>query len=299
MLNQRIKDSIKAVLYLLILTLVNIYIPFLSVFVLIVWPIPVAVITLKHDLNTTAGVVAISAIISGLIFGPLMGLLAVIGYGLVGFVIGNCLKEGIKPFRTLIFTVLSVLLSHILLIYIARYMMGINFQTIINQVSTLIGQTGGMGNMEDMISSQLQLIQRIFPALIGISAIITGSLNYYVSTWYINKAGFNKSVYKEIKYWALPRWVIAIGIVISLILKRYMIFVNLNMVLLFLTLIQGYAVTIYYIDKKTKNSIIKVIFTAVVIFIPLLPPALVLLGLVDFWFDLRKINNYKEKDEPS
>ncbi len=299
MVNQKIKDSIKVLIYLLILTLINIYIPFLSILVLIVWPIPIVVITMKYNLNTTAGVIAISALINGLLFSPLMGLLAVIGYGLIGFVIGSCLKEEIKPLNALVFTVLSVLFSHILLLFISRYLLGINFQSIINQINTIVSQTSNMGNMEEMLNSQLQLLQRIFPALIGISAIITGSLNYYVSTWYINKAGFNKSVYKEIKYWALPRWVIAIGIVISLILKRYMIFVNLNMVLLFLTLIQGYAVTIYYIDKKTKNSIIKVIFTAVVIFIPLLPPALVLLGLVDFWFDLRKIDNYKEKNERS
>lgn len=299
MLNQRIKDSIKVLIYLLILTLINMYIPFLSILVLIIWPIPIVVITMKYNLNTTAGVIAVSALINGLLFSPMMGLLAVIGYGLVGFVIGSCLKEEIKPLNALIFTVLSVLFSHILLLFISRYLLGINFQSIINEINTIIGQTSNMGNMEEMLNTQLQLLQRIFPALIGISAIITGSLNYYVSTWYINKAGFDKSTYKEIKYWALPRWVIAIGIVISLILKRYLFFVNLNIILLFLTMIQGYAVSIYYIDKKTKNSIIKVIFTAVVIFIPLLPPALVLMGLVDFWFDLRKINSYEGKNEQS
>lgn len=299
MLNQRIKDSIKVLIYLLILTLINMYIPFLSILVLIVWPIPIVVITMKYNLNTTAGVIAVSALINGLLFSPMMGLLAVIGYGLVGFVIGSCLKEEIKPLNALIFTVLSVLFSHILLLFISRYLLGINFQSIINEINTIIGQTSNMGNMEEMLNTQLQLLQRIFPALIGISAIITGSLNYYVSTWYINKAGFDKSTYKEIKYWTLPRWVIAIGIVISLILKRYLFFVNLNIILLFLTLIQGYAVSIYYIDKKTKNSIIKVIFTAIVIFIPLLPPALVLMGLIDFWFDLRKINSYEGKNEQS
>ncbi len=299
MLNRRIKDSIKVLLYLLILTLINIYIPFLSILVLIIWPIPIAVITMKYDLNTTAGVIAISALINGLLFSPMMGLLAVIGYGLVGFIIGSCLKEEIKPFNALIFTVLSVLFSHILLLFISRYLMGINFQAIINEINTIIGQTSNMGNMEEMLNRQLQLLQRVFPALIAISGIITGSLNYYVTTWYINKVGFDKPTFKDIKYWALPRWIIAIGIVISLILKRNLFFVNLNMVLLFLTLIQGYAVSIYYIDKKTKKTIIKVIFTAVVIFVPLLPPALVLLGLVDFWFDLRKINSYSEKNERS
>lgn len=296
MLNQRIKDSIKVLIYLLILTLINIYIPFLSILVLIIWPIPIAVIIMKYDLNTTAGVIAISALINGLLFSPLMGLLAVIGYGLVGFVIGTCLKENIKPLKTLIFTVLSVIFSYILLLSISKYLLGINLQSIINEINTILGQAGNMGNMEEMIKNQLQLLQRIFPALIVISAIITGSLNYYVTTWYINKAGFDKPTFKDIKYWALPRWFIAVGIVISLILKRYLFFVNLNMVLLFLTLIQGYAVIMYYIDKKTKNTIIKVIFTGLVLFIPLLPPAIIVLGLVDFWFDLRKLKNYEEKN---
>lgn len=293
MFNQRIKDSIKAVLYLLILTLVNIYIPFLSVFVLIVWPIPVAVITLKYDLNTTAGVIAVSAIISGILFGPIMGLIAVIGYGLVGFVIGSCLKEDIKPLRTLLVTIASVLLSHLLLLYVSRYMMGIDLQSIFNEVTALLGQTGNITNMEEMISNQLQLLKRLFPALIGISAIITGALNYYVTTWYIKRVGFKKPTFKSIRYWFLPRWFVSIGIVVSLLLQRNIIFVNLNIILLFLALIQGYSVVMYFIDKKTKSSFIKIIFTMVIVFIPIFPPAIVLLGLIDFWFDFRKIKNSK------
>lgn len=295
MLNQKIKDSIKAVIYLLILTLINIYIPFLSVFVLIVWPIPIAVITLKYDLNTTAAVIAIMAILSGLLFGPMLGLMAVIGYGLVGFVIGNCIKEGIKPLRTLLFTIGAVLVSHLLLLYVSRYMLGIDFQAIINEVTRLIGQTGNMSGMEDMISNQIQLLKRIFPALIGISAIITGSLNYYVTNWYIRKTGYKRAAYKSIKYWFLPRWFISLGIVVSLLLQRNIFFVNLNMLLLFLALIQGYAVAIYFIDKKTDSSLFKVIFTAVVLFIPIFPPAVILIGLVDFWFDLRKIKSDKKQ----
>src|SRR6056297_193861 len=295
MLNQKIKDSIKATLYLLVLTLINIYIPFLSVFVLVVWPIPIAVITLKYDLNTTAAVIAIMAIISGLLFGPMLGLMAVIGYGLVGFVIGSCIKENIKPLRTLLFTISAVLVSHLLLLYVSRYMLGIDFQSIINEVTRIIGQTGNMSGMEDMISSQIQLLQRIFPALIGISAIITGSLNYYVTNWYIRKTGYKRTTYKNIKYWFLPRWFISLGIVVSLILQRNIFFVNLNMLLLFLALIQGYAVAIYFIDKKTDSSLFKVIFTAVVLFIPIFPPAVILLGLVDFWFDFRKITKSKKQ----
>jgi uncharacterized protein YybS (DUF2232 family) len=67
------------------------------------------------------------------------------------------------------------------------------------------------------------------------------------------------------------------------------------MILLFLVLLQGYAVSLYFIDEKTSNSLIKIIFTAVVLFVPLFPPAVVLLGLVDFWFDFRKIKSNKEQ----
>jgi len=297
MFNQTVKDSIKAILYLLILTLVNLYLPFLSVIVIILWPIPVAVITTKYNFNATAGVIGASALINGIFFGPVMGLLALVGYGLIGFVVGLLFKKEIEPLRALIITVVTVAFSNIILLLISRYMLGINFQNIINEITKMVNQTTGMGDMEDLVINQIQLLQRIFPALTSISAIIMGSLNYYLTNWYINKTGFSISSYKKIKNWFLPRWPIALGIVISLILKRNIIFVNLNIVLLFLVLIQGYAVCLYFIDNKTNRSIVKVIFTIVVLFIPILPPIIILLGLIDFWFDFRKIKFTKIEDE--
>lgn len=294
--NARIKDSIKAIVYLLILTLINIYLPFFSMLIIIIWPIPVAIITLKYNFNIAAGVIGVTAIINGIFFGPIMGLLAVIGFGLVGFVIGSCLKEDIKPLYTLLLTVFSVLVSHLLLIIISYYMLGIDFQSIISEATTLLGQTGTMGDMEGIIVDQLQILEKIFPALIAISAVITGTLNYYVTIWYIDKAGFKKESYMHVKYWFLPRWIISIGIVIALLLKGNLLFVNLNMVLLFFTLIQGYAVSIFFIDKKFKSFVFKLIYTAIILFVPVLPPFLILLGLADFWFDFRKIKYNKKED---
>ncbi|MCF8008418.1 MAG: YybS family protein, partial [Halanaerobiales bacterium] len=171
-----------------------------------------------------------------------------------------------------------------------------DFQSIINEATALLGQTGTIGDMEGIIVDQLQILKKIFPALIAISVVITGTLNYYVTIWYINKVGFNKESYIHVKYWFLPRWVISIGIVIALLLKGNLLFVNLNMVLLFFTLIQGYAVSIFFIDKKFKSFVLKLIYTAIILFVPVLPPFLILLGLVDFWFDFRKIKYNKKED---
>lgn len=44
-----------------------------------------------------------------------MGLMTIIGFGLVGFVIGNVIKEDFSPLKTLIITIITVIISQALI----------------------------------------------------------------------------------------------------------------------------------------------------------------------------------------
>ena len=99
---KRYKDSIRTVAYIILLTAVNYFIPFLSMAVMILWPVPIVYLVQKKESRSVIGVIVIAALINGLLFGTLMGLMTIIGFGLVGFVIGNVIKEGLSPLKTLI-----------------------------------------------------------------------------------------------------------------------------------------------------------------------------------------------------
>jgi len=281
-----ISDGIKSFFAIVLLTILNFYFPLLSLFVLFIWPIPIVVMAVKHGMRGAVWVILVAAIVNGVFFNPLMGVITVIGFGFVGFVLGGCINEEFSPFRTVVFTIVSVLISQSLIITVSYHFLGYNFDAVFTEALKSLSSSA---DMEVLIKAQLEFIKRIYPALVGISSLLTGILNYYISTWYLIHKGFRVIAYKPIKYWYFNRWLISLGLVIGLIFKSSIIFSNLNIVLLFLAFLQGFAVGRYYITKNRYKPFLNWLYIFVIIFIPLVPIALALAGLVDQWFDLRRI----------
>ena len=285
------KDSIKTLAYIILLTAINYFIPFLSMAVMILWPVPIVYLMQKKDTNRVITVIIIAAFLNGALFGPVMGLMTVIGFGLVGFVIGNVIKEGFSPLKTLITAVITVIISQILIVYVSSEMIGLNYQALFQQALESLGGELDQQSVEQLIMAQFSLVKMIFPALLAISASITGVLNYYVSAWYLRRRGLNIELYKSISKWFLPRWPVSILIVISLLLNSNPIFINLNIYLFFLVFLQGFAVLMNYLSKKNSSFILKVLTIFLIFIFPPVPIVLILLGLLDMWFNFRKQNN--------
>ena len=288
---RKYKDIIKTLTYIVLLTAVNYFIPFLSMAVMILWPVPIVYLVQKRESNLVIGVIVLAALINGLFFGPVMGLMTIIGFGLVGFVIGNVIKEGLSPLKTLITAVVTVIISQALIFYVSSGMLNLNYQALLQQaIDTLSGEINQQ-SVEQLISAQMNLIKMIFPALLAVSATITGILNYYVSAWYLRRRGLNIELYKSISNWYLPRWIVSILIVISLLLTSNEIFLNINIYLFFLAFLQGFSVIMYYLSTKGNSFLLKSFLIFLIFIFPPVPIILILLGLLDMWFNFRKQSN--------
>lgn len=288
---KRYKDSIRTLAYIILLTAVNYFIPFLSVLVMILWPVPIVYLVQKKESNSVIGVIAVAALLNGFLFGPVMGLMTVIGFGLIGFTIGNVIKEGLSPIKTLITAVITVIISQALIFYVSSGMMGLDYQSLLQQTLNGLSREFDQQNLNQIIQSQLALVKMIFPALLAISATITGILNYYVSAWYLRRRGLNIELYKPVSRWYLPRWPVSILIIISLLLTSNNIFVNINIYLFFLAFLQGFAVLMYYFSQKSSSLILKSFLVFLIFVFPPVPVIIIVLGLLDMWFNFRKQNN--------
>lgn len=282
------KDSIKILAYIILLTAVNYFVPFLSMAVIILWPVPIVYLSQKKESSTVITVIITAALINGFLFGTLMGLMTVIGFGLVGFVIGNVIKERFSPLKTLIIAVITVIISQTLIVYVSSSMINLDYQTMLRQAVESIGGDLDQQSIEKMVMSQLSIIRMIFPALLAISATITGILNYYVSAWYLRRRGLNIDLYKSFNSWYFPRWILSILIVITLLFNANIIFLNLNIYSFFLAFLQGFAVILNYLSQKSSSFLLKVVFVFIIFIFPPVPVGLILLGLLDLWFNFRK-----------
>jgi uncharacterized protein YybS (DUF2232 family) len=128
----------------------------------------------------------------------------------------------------------------------------------------------------------------MFPALLGISATITAIFNYYISAWYLRRRGLNIEIYKPFNRWYLPRWIVSILIILSLLMRSNTIFLNINIYLFFLSFLQGFSVLMYYLSAKSSSFLLKAFVVFLIFLFPPVPIVLILLGLLDMWFNFRK-----------
>ncbi len=285
--NQKIKDSIKVLILIFIFTLINIYVPILNFLVFFIWPIPIVYLVVKHGISNAFTVIIIAAIINGFLINPFIGLVTIIGVGFIGFTVGGCLRENISPFRTLLFSIISVLISQLLILFIFYYNLGIDFNYFVNIVQEYLEQVPELSQIEGVVEYQLQLIRELYPAILVISSMVIGIIYYYVSVYYLNRKGFQLKLFTSLKYWYFSRWVISLGLIITLFLNHNPILYNLNIILFFVCFIQGVAVILYYISDK--GNFLKLLFGLAIFIIPFFPFILIILGLSDMWFNLRKL----------
>ena len=286
-MDNRTKDTLLAISAIILLTLLNLFVPLFSLFVLVVWPIPVVIIAVKHNINQAGLVIGAAALINGIFLSPLMGLMTVIGFGFIGFVLGGCINENLSPLKSLIFTILAVLLSQTLIFGVSTYIIGYNFNHIINNALDMLLQTPQID--QTLITQFKSIITMLFPAMVIISSTVMGILNYFVSIWFLNKQGYDIETFTPIHYWRFPKLLVTLGILLTLIFNYHKFLVNINVILFFVAFLQGFAVGFFYINKR-DSFFLNTLYIFLVLIIPFLSIGLIFIGLVDMWFDLRKLS---------
>ncbi|MFW5788081.1 MAG: DUF2232 domain-containing protein [Bacillota bacterium] len=288
-MTEKWKDTLKAITFIILLTFVNLYVPFLSLIAFIIWPIPVVLVTIKHGMNQAAMVIAAAALVNGAAFSPIMGLFTVVGFGFIGFVLGGCVKERFEPLKTLILTIIAVLASQLLILGVAHYLLNFDFSAALNEVLETVVETPQIG---ELMTAQLkEMIWKLSPAMLVVAAATVGTLNYYITLGYLNYRGYKHRIYRPVRYWYFPRWFVSLGILVTLLFNNTL-FSNLNVLFFFLAFVQGFGVGLYYLNKK-GSIFLTFLYIMLVFTIPLSPFILILLGLFDLWFDFRKIQRDK------
>jgi len=284
------KQFLLSLIAIVILTFINVSFPFFNLAVILIWPIPIVNLAIHQGMQKATILIAIAALINGLLFNPLMGLLTVAGFGFVGFVMAGAILEKLSAFKVLIMTVLAAIASNFLIIA------GISFAyeggilaTVQSAIADNLVPLLENGEMTAVLEAQLELISLIIPGMLIISGVLTGILNYYLVHWYFDIKRISVKTYNSISYWRFPAIILSLGLVISILFRGSPVGLNLLVIIIFLLFLQGFGVGLYYVRKKTKSFFLNWIYILLVIMIPVIPPLLFLIGLVDLWFDIRKL----------
>lgn len=279
-----------------ILSLIAFYLPpIIGVILLFILPVPLIVVGVRQGTKTSILATILSAIILGVLLNPIMILVVLVGFGLVGVVLGAAFEEEFSPYKLIIVAIIASILSTLLMVGINFYLFNFNPTTVLTQAIDNYQDLGlnqaTVEELEAITSNLKESIQVLLPALFITAGSINGLINYYVGLLVLNKLGYNYEYPLAFAKWKFPKYLVS-GYLLGIILINTAVGQNLYLIFNFVFLIHGLAVTAHYLKRFNISDKIQKAILVVLALIPL-NQIIVFLGLLDVWFDYRGL---EEKD---
>lgn len=289
-----------------VLLLVVMYVPILRYLSILVLPLPFIIYTVKYGLKSSL-LFLLSSILLSIIVAAIV-IPAAFSYGILGLVIGYCIKE--KKSRTFLYIASTLSLTiTILLVYLVS-MVFLNMNVIKNMIyaseATLmetvdmlekLGQEFPAG-FDEMINLAFDLFTALLPTFLIITSFVLIYLILIVCSPILKR--FEMALPRRVHFreWHLPQNIIWYFLVIMLTnfftpvsfdSIFFIAMINLTFMLLLLFGIQGLSFVFYFAYNKGIAKAVPIIVIISIFFLfPIGYLLIILLGIMDIGFDMRQ-----------
>ena len=300
-----------------IIMIASAYVPFFILVGIIVWPVPITLLTFRHDIKTSiVALIALLVIVSGIIT-PVSALSMGLVYGVPAIVLGFCLRKKYSPFITIMAMALSMFLANILLFKAAALLTGVDllrdsmklyYESMDKSKEILKGlgvSEAQLGKSAQMTLSP-ELLNTILPGLLAVTALIGSYINYYFVGVIFRKLRIKVneiSMIKPIDEWYLNNnvayglffiTIISMGLMYLKVSYSEIVFPSVYFIFTFAFTINGLAVLAWFLKTRGISRKVRILIMVLVIFMNM-GQILFFAGLIDFAIDFRKVNPLRGK----
>lgn len=322
-----VEASLISVIISVIMIIIG-YLPFVSFIGILILPIPVAILYIRHNIKITITAIIFSIILTSLVYNPIMAIYSAITCSIVGIALGYCVKKNKKSSIILLALAISSAISIILtgafsLLFVEKTGF-INFITdkleffkesmnvSLNQVKEIYLKTGITAKQLKLLDDNFAMIKKmdvamvlaIIPAAIILYAFIAAYLNYIVSRSILNKLNYKmekvlpfRLVYVSNILGAVLIGIVCIGIILSAkkITGGNYILSTSQLIVQCVFIINGLAASTYFLRIKRNLSKLVVVLILGLTMLSPLGNVYFSIGLMEMAFDFRKLDPYRIK----
>lgn len=294
----------------IILSIMAIYMPILGTFAILIWPVPIVILGVRHGLKTSILSTVVAGIFVAMISGPFQAVTIVVSFGLVGIAMGWAIRKDWSAFKVLGVGSAASLVSKVALVFISMLIMGIN--PLIEEIVILKESLEMAGSFYQKMGIDpqtvettienftrgLDLLPLIIPAIFIIASALDAFLTYIVTKAVLKRMGQQLKDITPFWQWRFPDYTVAFFLLGNLLvlLETYWpvgvlkcIGMNLTMVFGFAFFIQGFSLLAYYLGKFNVGKIFRLLIVFFIFVNPLFMQVLFFVGLLDILFNFRKI----------
>ncbi|MBO7667117.1 MAG: YybS family protein [Firmicutes bacterium] len=275
----------------LLLAVIGIYTPLISIIGLLLYPLPMAVLTLRRGVKVgVAGTLALLAL-SAIFFGIPQAALMLLQYGVLGVFLGWCLRSGRKPLFTLGLATLIAALGAAAAIILSLLISGLPLSSLQDQAREMVDSVIAVYQQYGMIDSLLpegwtieqyssymeESMMRLLPAVLIISSSLMTLLCYLISTAILRRLRYDIPRLPKFKDWRLD-WRFSWGLILGLALLLYgnhtstawasTVGASILYVFAPILLVVGFAFLLWYMDAMDTPLVMRgvIIFVGVIMF---------------------------------
>lgn len=301
---------------LIVTIFITAYIPILKVVTYLLLPAFPALIYVRNGFKYALLSSICSFIISSIFLNPVFSLILFVVIFLVGFTLIYCIKNNIKPYKSIIFLTISFIAANIIYLFLTIifiYKSGlVSFvDSMVKQVNDYINMTKdlyinrGMSKDEvERIFSNIKLISTneilwMIPFYITFTSIVSAFLNYKITSVLFSRLRINIQKLKGINYFYVPNLIgafiiilVCIGLILrsrNIIIGEY-IFNSTYLLLVVILTVNGIAASSYFLKYKLRFSNAFIVITILLIFM-VMDYLFMIIGLIELIGDFRKIDS--------
>lgn len=300
-----------------VLFVISIYIPLLGTVVSFLCPLPIIMLTLRHSLKLAVIAMVISGLLVSFLAGPFQGLMVILGFGLLGVVLGYCIKKKYSFNEIIIIGSAASFISKLFILMLGFWLLDVNpFLFDVEQINEIVNQSlnlyKSMGltveqleSLKETLSQTLMIIRIALPALLIISSIFDTFLNYYVARLVLKRFDYQLPASIPFIHWRASKsffWSYFTGIVLIFIGSKYNILllnkigINIQVIFSIIFLICGISIVGFFMENRKLSKILKWTAYVIVCIFPLLSQIATWAGMLDAWFDLRKFISLRNEN---
>ncbi len=289
---------------------IGLYLPIAGAFMNILWPVPTILLGVRHGLKWSALCLLTAGAIVAIVVNPLQSVMLVVGLGPIGIVVGWALRRGMTPMRTLFWGSIASFCSKVAILAITFFVLGIDpidfspekINAAIEQVLNMMKQIGLpaqiLEEQKALLTAALAMVKIILPAGFVAGSIFDTFLNFLAARAILRRLGTYIEDLPPFREWALPPVILfvygAALILFSFFQHQpdslgYNAAMNAQVLASLPLLLQGFSIIWFFVYKFNWPNLVKGFAVALFFSIPIMPLLIIMLGLMDFIFDFRKI----------
>ena len=200
-----------------VIALMSVYLPFVGPFVALLWPLPLAVLVLRHGLRQGVMAMLVSGAALSMLIEPLIALRLTLSYGPLGLVLGFCYHKKYSGSRTFLLSLTAAILGELAVLGLLFAVLDANpFAMMLDglkqsfDASISIYDQAGMEEQQleeikTQISTMMQVMSQLGPLLIALLGVLDTAVAYAVGRRVAGRLGHETPPLPPFAEWRLPK----------------------------------------------------------------------------------------------